>query len=87
MTCKMAGGSTSVQQLQPKYAKELCEDHLDSGFCLVLDKNIFRFQIAVDDVLPFEETERLDQLEGKLLNQLQVDALEVCEAHVLVQIV
>lgn len=61
-------------------------DHFDRAGALVLEEDIFRFQIAVQDLLVVEQLQALEYGDGKPLDQVHTETLVVVFANQLVHI-
>ena len=50
--------------------------HLDAAAALLLEKHIFRFEVAVNDAVFLERIEALEDAVGELAHELKTESLE-----------
>lgn len=61
--------------------------HLDCTIMTVLQQDVFRLQVTVDNSLLLQKAKRVNQLGRELVHELHVEAFEVLKPHEFVQVV
>lgn len=70
----------------PQEARAAVIDDLDSTLVGLLEQDVFRFQVAVNDAVVFLEFEGLQNLNGESSNEILGHALEVVVFYEFVEI-
>ena len=60
--------------------------YLNSAAALLLQEDVLRLHVAVDDLVPVEEVEALQQRVGELADELEAEALELVLLDELVEV-